>query len=183
MEVYMARDSAIEWTDHTFNPWWGCTRVSPACKFCYAEAWSKRLGKQVWGKGAERRFFGEEHWRDPIKWNREAEHDGERRRVFCASMADVFEDRDDLNPWRARLWPLIENTPWLDWQLLTKRPEHIGRFVPWHQDWPGNVWIGTTAENQKWANKRIPELLQYPAAVRFVGAPPGCDYRDRALAL
>lgn len=96
----MAKDSKIEWTHHTFNPWWGCSKVSPACVNCYAEAWSKRVGAKVWGRSSERRFFGEKHWSEPIKWNQEAEETGERRRVFCASMADVFELRTDLKIWR-----------------------------------------------------------------------------------
>jgi len=168
----MGQNSKIEWTHHTFNPWWGCVRVSPACKNCYAESWAKRVGVDVWGKDAERRFFSDKHWRDPIKWNREAEEAGKRRRVFCASMADVFENRRDLDPSRAKLWPLIEATPRLDWLLLTKRPQHIGRLAPWRDQWPANVWLGTTAENQKWANERMPRLMEYPAAVRFASCEP-----------
>lgn len=168
----MGQNSKIEWTHHTFNPWWGCVRVSPACKNCYAEAWAKRVGVDVWGGRAERRFFSDKHWKEPLKWNREAEASGQRRRVFCASMADVFENRRDLDPWRAKLWPIIEATPWLDWLLLTKRPQHIGRLVPWADRWPSNVWIGTTAENQRWAERRIPSLLEYPAAVRFISCEP-----------
>ena len=126
----MGKDSRIEWTHHTFNPWWGCVKVSPAYKHCYAEGWAKRVGLDVWGARAPRRFFSDAHWREPLKWNRGAETAGERRRVFCASMADVFEARDDLNPWRERLWQLIEATPFLDWLLLTKRPEHVGNCVP-----------------------------------------------------
>ena len=110
----MAKDSRIEWTHHTFNPWWGCVKVSPACANCYAETWAHRLGAKIWGRHAPRRFFGDEHWKHPLRWNAEAERDQVRRRVFCASMADVFEVRAELSPWRARLWPLIEQTPWLD---------------------------------------------------------------------
>ncbi len=87
-------------------------------------------------------------------------------------MADVFEDRRDLDPWRARLWSVIENTPWLDWLLLTKRPEYVGRFIPWGSEWPGNVWLGTTVELQGWALKRVPEILKHPAAIRFVSCEP-----------
>lgn len=168
----MGKDSRIEWTHHTFNPWWGCVKVSPACKHCYAESWAKRIGLDLWGGRAPRRFFSEVHWREPLKWNREADAVRERRRVFCASMADVFEARAELDPWRERLWSLIEATPALDWLLLTKRPEHVGRCVPWSKSWPGNVWLGTTAENQRWANERLPELLRYPAVVRFVSCEP-----------
>src|SRR5687767_5634241 len=131
----MAKDSRIEWTHHTFNPWWGCVKVSPACAHCYAESWAHRLGAKLWGRDAPRRFFNDEHWKHPIRWNSEAERAGVRRRVFCASMSDVFEIRAELNPWRAKLWPLIERTPWLDWLLLTKRPQNIQRMAPWDDKW------------------------------------------------
>lgn len=168
----MGANSTIEWTHHTFNPWWGCVRVSPACKNCYAEAWASRFALDVWGPKAGRRRFSDSHWKEPLRWNREAAQAGERRRVFCASMADVFEARADLNPERERLWALVQATPQLDWLLLTKRPERIGAAVPWRNKWPHNVWIGTSAENQKWADKRIPVLLTYPAIVRFISCEP-----------
>ncbi len=168
----MAKNSKIEWTHHTFNPWWGCVKVSPACKHCYAESWARRVGEDVWGLKAERRFFGEEHWKAPLKWDREAGEEGARRRVFCASMADVFEDRRDLDVWRAKLWPLIEKTKNLDWLLLTKRPHAISRLAPWKKSWPENIWLGTTAENQHWANKRIPDLVSNSARVLFLSCEP-----------
>lgn len=168
----MAKNSKIEWTHHTFNPWWGCTRVSPACRHCYAEALAHRFGLDVWGKGSERRLLSDTYWRQPLAWNRQAEASRTRARVFCASMADVFEDLRQLDPVRDRLWALIAKTPHLDWLLLTKRPEVVGRLVPWREAWPTNVWLGTTIENQKWADRRAPALLQYPAAVRFVSCEP-----------
>ncbi|XXX79249.1 DUF5131 family protein [Sorangium sp. So ce134] len=171
----MGSDSKIQWTHHTYNPWWGCEKVSPACKHCYAEAFAKRTGHAVWGGDASpRRFFGDKHWEEPIKWNRAAEKAGERHRVFCASMADVFEARDDLDPHRARLWELIETTPALDWLLLTKRPEEIMRRIPerWRDGLPVNVWVGTTVENQEMAEQRIPHLLRVPARVRFLSCEP-----------
>lgn len=169
----MGVNSKIEWTHHTFNPWWGCTRVSPACKHCYAETWAKRVGQgDLWGNKAERRFFSDSHWKDPMKWNREAEAAGERRRVFCASMADVFENRRDLDDLRARLWQLIEATPNLDWLLLTKRIQHVKKLAPWKGRWPENVWLGTTAENQIWLEKRVMHLLEHDVAVRFISAEP-----------
>jgi protein gp37 len=167
----MGKDSEIEWTNHTFNPWWGCEKVSPACSNCYAEAWAKRVGCNVWGKGAERRFFGEKHWNEPLVWNADAKRKKNRPRVFCASMADVFEARDDLNSVRTKLFNLIADTAQLDWLLLTKRPENIGKMVPW-KVWPANVWLGTTVESQEWAEKRLPHLLTYPAAVRFLSCEP-----------
>lgn len=168
----MGKNSKIEWTHHTFNPWWGCTRVSAACTHCYAEAWAKRVGKQVWGPKAPRRFFGERHWSDPLKWNQEAADRGERARVFCASMADVFEAREDLKEAREKLWVLIHKTSQLDWLLLTKRPEQILQTVPWTAKWPENVWIGTTVEDQESAEKRLPYLAQIPAVVKFISAEP-----------
>ncbi|HVU18479.1 MAG TPA: phage Gp37/Gp68 family protein [Candidatus Didemnitutus sp.] len=168
----MAKNSHIEWTHHTFNPWWGCTKVSPACDNCYAELWAKRVGAKVWGHTASRRFFGDSHWKEPVAWNAEAERNGERARVFCASMADVFERRADLNPPRERLWKLIESTPWLDWLLLTKRPQNAAKMVPWGNSWRKNVWIGTTVENQKFAELRLPHLLALPASVRFLSCEP-----------
>ena len=139
----MGKLSKIQWCHHTFNPWWGCVNISPACDHCYAEAWAKRCGKQVWGKEAPRRFFGDRHWNEPLKWDRAAEKAGERHRVFCASMADVFEDRRDLDEPRARLYGLIEQTPNLDWMLLTKRPQVVGKLVPYGDAWPD---VGQTQE-------------------------------------
>lgn len=168
----MAKSSKIEWTHHTFNPWWGCVKVSPACLNCYAEAWSRRVGRSdLWGKDGERRFFSDHHWREPLKWNQEAEKDGERRRVFCASMADVFERKASLNIWRDRLWQLIDETPWLDWLLLTKRPQNFKKYLPW-ADLPPNIWLGATAENQKYFDKRIGYLLEIPATVHFLSCEP-----------
>jgi protein gp37 len=168
----MAKNSSIEWTNHTFNPWWGCQKISPACDNCYAEKWAKRVGQTVWGEDAPRRFFGEAHWRQPIKWNQEAADTGTRARVFCASMADVFEPRSSLNKERDRLWDLIGRTPNLDWLLLTKRPQYILSISPWTADWPPNVWIGTSVENQRLAELRLPDLLSIPAAVRFLSCEP-----------
>jgi protein gp37 len=168
----MARNSSIEWTHHTFNPWWGCNRVSPACDNCYAEAWARRMGQDIWGGRAPRRFFGDTHWREPLRWNLEAVAAGRRERVFCASMADVFEWRAALNEQRARLWDLIDQTPNLDWLLLTKRPQHIIRMAPWDNEWPRNVWVGTTVENQRLAEIRLPHLLAVPAQVRFLSCEP-----------
>ena len=168
----MAKNSHIEWTNHTFNPWWGCQKVSPACDNCYAEVWAKRVGQTVWGYEAPRRFFGEAHWREPLKWNQQAFAARTRARVFCASMADVFERRASLNKERERLWNLIDHTPNLDWLLLTKRPQNILSMTPWGDAWPQNVWVGTTVENQRLAELRLPYLLALPAAVRFLSCEP-----------
>ncbi|MEZ5386187.1 MAG: phage Gp37/Gp68 family protein [Prosthecobacter sp.] len=168
----MAKNSSIEWTHHTFNPWWGCVKVSAACDNCYAETWAKRVGADVWGSQAKRRFFGDKHWSEPHVWNTNAALKKVRYRVFCASMADVFENRPELNEWRTRLWKLIEDTPNLDWLLLTKRPQNVAKMVSWGEDWPSNIWLGTTVENQNMAEKRIPHLLRMPAKVRFLSCEP-----------
>ncbi len=177
----MGVNSKIEWTDHTFNPWVGCSKISPACAHCYAEAWAKRSGLVKWGDSAERRRTSASNWRQPLKWNKEAKQVGERRRVFCASLADVFEDHSTIKSgWRADLGRLILDTPNLDWLLLTKRPENVMRLAPdfWVYisgvigELPKNVWIGTTVENQEYADRRIPELLKIPAHIRFLSVEP-----------
>jgi protein gp37 len=163
-----------KWWDHSFNPWLGCDKVSPACKNCYAEAGAKRFGQAEWGPEATRQIVGDSTWKRPIKWNREAEEKRIRARVFCASWADVFEDRPELDAPRARLFALIERTPHLDWLLTTKRPQNIARMIPcsWRGAMPHNVWLGTTTENQKYANERIPHLIACRAVVTFVSVEP-----------
>lgn len=168
----MGKNSSIEWTNHTFNPWWGCSKVSEACKYCYAESWSKRIGKELWGDSTERRFFGDDHWAEPDQWNKEARKQHTKMRVFCASMADVFEARENLDPWRARLWKIIEDTQYLNWLLLSKRPENFATMIPWKYEYPRNIWLGTTVENQQTANKRISALINQPAAIRFISCEP-----------
>lgn len=130
------------------------------------------MGKRVWGQDAPRRFFTDKHWAEPLKWNAEAATSGERRRVFCASMSDVFEKRAELTPWRERLWDLIETTPNLDWLLLTKRPQNIEKMARWGDSWPENIWLGTTIENQKYAAIRLPHLLKHSSSVRFLSCEP-----------
>lgn len=178
-------NSKIEWTHHTFNPWIGCVKVSEGCKNCYAEALDKRWGRDNWGANASRTRTSDAYWKNPIKWNRQAEKEGKRLRVFCASLADVFEDNEKLIEWRMELFMLITLTPHLDWLLLTKRPENVMKMIPadWHPKdygddqpirrvFPKNVWIGTTVENQEQADLRIPELLRIPARVRFLSCEP-----------
>jgi protein gp37 len=169
----MGENSNIPWTDDTFNTHWGCTKVAPECQNCYAEKVGKRFGTS-WGPKAFRRFFGDKHWNEPRKWQRRAEKEGRRRRVFCGSMCDVFEGRDDLNEHRERLWTLIEETPNLDWLLLTKRPENMQAMLPgsWLEYPRYNVWLGTTSGTQKSADKNIPHLLNTPALVHFVSCEP-----------
>lgn len=170
----MGENTAIEWAHHTFNPWWGCEKVSAACTHCYAETFSNRLGKKLWGPGSERRFFSDKHWNEPRKWDRSAAKRGVRERVFCASMADVLEERSDLDGPRYRLCRLIEETPNLDWMLLTKRPENapILSSAWFDGHWPANCWFGVTAESQEMADLRIPIALRVPAPIHFVSMEP-----------
>jgi protein gp37 len=165
----MGKETGIAWTDHTFNPWWGCTKVSPGCEHCYAETWANRYGFDVWGPGKPRRTFGDHHWREPLTWNRDAAAAGVRRRVFCASMADVC-DVDAPAGDLARLWDLIAATPALDWLLLSKRPERYREILPSPLPW--NVWLGTTAEDRLHWDRRVPHLRAVDAAVRFVSGEP-----------
>lgn len=124
----MARDSKIQWTDHTFNPWWGCTKVSPACDHCYAEAWARRVGLDVWNVDRPRRFLSDNYWRQPHLWNKKARRNRHRPRVFCASMADVFEPKKSLSRWRRRLWTvtasgrLLSGRTWDDSPLSSGKP-------------------------------------------------------------
>lgn len=240
----MGQNSKIEWTTHTLNPWRGCTKISEGCTRCYADTMSKRnpatLG--VWGPNGTRVVASEAMWKEPLKWNRDAQaayddwhtHEmdmgppPERPRVFCASLADVFENwqgpmsDSEGNTWtthwhlplgwgslepltmdhvRDRLFRLIDATPNLDWLLLTKRPENIAKMMPtrqsvpvtddaedapdgalvdgavrcgnsWEREFRPNVWLGVSVENQEQADKRIPLLLQTPAAVRFLSCEP-----------
>lgn len=216
----MGVSTGIEWTDHTFNPWRGCQKVSPGCANCYAEKLSHRnpavLGE--WGPEGNRVVAAESYWKQPLKWDRDAKEAGQRRRVFCASLADVFENyREQMKmpngSWatinrhwgkftgyhgvnlkggndaasmahvRERLFRLIEETPNLDWLLLTKRPENIAKLWPSADIFDGspgdgkavylpNVWLGVSVEDQQRADERIPILLQTPAAVRFLSVEP-----------
>lgn len=167
----MGKATKIQWCDHTFNPWRGCTKVSAGCANCYAERLSHRnpavLG--VWGDDGTRVVATDRAWADVDRWHRAAVRACVRRRVFCASMADVFEDRADLDAPRGRLFDLIDRTPMLDWLLLTKRPENIMRLMPRPR---ANVWLGTSVEDQAAAEARIPHLLRCPATVRFLSCEP-----------
>lgn len=175
----MGANSAIEWTDHTFNPWWGCEKISPACAYCYAEAGSDRRGFDVWGRQAPRRFFSDKHWEEPRKWNRQAAKAGKPAFVFCASYGDVCEllptqhsAHERMQDERDRLAQLIRETQWLTWLLLTKRPENFGLLFDPFAPWPDNAWAGTTAENQECLGRRWPDLMQVPARRRFLSCEP-----------
>lgn len=172
----MGEYSKIEWTDHTFNPWRGCSKVSAGCANCYAESMAKRFPEihGIWGDGGTRIIASPAMWNNPVKWYSRCKIDGIRERVFCGSMCDVFEDRRELYAAKSLLYELIIATPNLDWLLLTKRPENIGEMLPenWLDGLPKNVWLGTSVENQEMADLRIPELLKIPAAIRFLSIEP-----------
>lgn len=180
----MTKNTKIEWAHHTFNPWIGCTKVGPGCDNCYAEAdFSTRRKVVQWGAGQPRKHTAPSTWAQPLRWNAEAERLGVRYRVFCASLADVF-DNEVLPQWRIELVSLILKTPHLDWLLLTKRignaanmletafrAVHAGR-EGWADNVPANVWIGATIVNQAEADRDIPKLLAVPAAKRFLSMEP-----------
>lgn len=169
----MVANTRIEWAHHTFNPWIGCQHVSPACDHCYAETLATaRLGV-AWGSDAERRRTKPSTWAQPRRWNREAGRLGVRYRVFCASLADVFDNAVDP-AWRRDLFALIGECPNLDWLLLTKRIGNgVDMLPPSHlkSPWP-NVWLGATIVNQAEADRDIPKLLATPAAKRFLSMEP-----------
>lgn len=200
----MAENTEIAWCDHTINWWWGCTKVSPACANCYAEGVDARfhglddvrgkefaLGARHWGPDASRLVRIEEATREAFRYQRRAEREGRRFKVFTLSMGDFFEDRDDLNKPRRVALDIMRQTPNLDWLVLTKRPDRVMDclrearyeagislgFPDWLDDWmegkpPANVWLGTTVEDQRRADERIPALLQVPARVRFLSCEP-----------
>lgn len=212
----MAKQSAIEWTDATFNGWIGCTKVSPACDNCYASVSTPARSFGVnWGAGEPRRRTSDTNWRLPLKWNElagkgqfvqcdacglrefrkwdkavppgglaccsnpdcnalpESESTPVRPRVFCSSLADVFDNEVDPQ-WLTDLLDLIRATPNLDWLLLTKRignaKNMVGASIPCL--WPANVWLGATICNQAEADRDIPKLLAIPARVRFLSIEP-----------
>jgi protein gp37 len=170
----MAKNSNIQWTDNTFNPWIGCTKVSEGCQECYAEKDDRyrHWTPQGWGAGRPRHRTSSETWKNPLRWERQAVTEGRRYKVFCASLADIFDQEVDP-AWRHDLWELIRKCPHLDWQILTKRPQHIATGLPvdWGTGWE-NVWLGTSVENQKRADERIPLLVAVPAVVHFLSVEP-----------
>jgi protein gp37 len=182
----MAETTKIEWTDATFNPWMGCTRVSLGCDHCYAAtATPIRTMGITWGPGEDRKRTSAGNWDQPLRWN--AQHaeffarTGRRRRVFCASLADVF-DNEVPAEWRADLFRVIALTPHLDWLLLTKRIGNAAAMidaamraigdVAWAREPWRNVWLGATIVNQEEADRDIPKLLATPAHLHFLSMEP-----------
>ena len=162
----------ISWCDHTFNPWWGCAQVSPLCDHCYAMMLDVRWFRRAhWGPRAPRRHFGAAHWREPLRWNCSALVEGRRHRVFCASMADVFDNEVEQAA-RDRLWRLIRHTPNLDWVVLTKTHRQragdaAGRLCAGYP----NVWLLVSVD-QAGLDRDVPKLLEIPAVVRGLSIQP-----------
>lgn len=194
----MAESSKIEWTDSTWNPWIGCTRISPACDHCYAaHSAPARIQGVHWGHGEQRRRTTVRNWGQPLRWQRQSAAffaaNGRRQRVFCASLADIFDNQVDVQ-WLVDVLAVLRQTPDLDWLLLTKRvgivlnrlraaaayaesKPGIAELATWIRAWadgrpPANVWIGATVCNQDEAVRDIPKLLAVPAAVRFLSIEP-----------
>lgn len=168
----MGETTKISWTDHTFNGWIGCTKVSPGCDNCYAETLNSRWGKDNWGKGKPRRTTADSNWHQPLKWDREAADQGIKAKVFCGSLCDVMDD-ESPHGMRERLWALIDHTPNLIWQLLTKRPHRYERYLP-YRFVHDNVWLGTSAENQQFYDARWPILgkMRERCAAVFISYEP-----------
>jgi protein gp37 len=176
----MGTETGIEWTDHTFNPWLGCTKVSDGCKNCYAAARDARhLSGPVdhWGPGAPRQTMGEGYWSQPERWAERARQAGKRAKVFTASMADIFDAEAPVADRRA-LWKIIQKTcGWLDWQIVTKRPQNIKTVIVEDRLDPAffalhGCWLLTSTEHQDALDERWPHLAHVPAAVHGISAEP-----------
>ena len=169
--------SNIEWTTHTFNPWIGCQHVSPGCDHCYAETMmDSRYHRVEWGPHGTRKRTTDQYWKQPLRWAKDARQSRQRPRVFCASLADVWDNKVP-SYWRSDLFRLINSTPELDWLLLTKRPQNIRKMLPLTieglPEWPWpNVWLGTTCEDQEHYDHRWPILWGIPAAIHFISYEP-----------
>lgn len=205
----MSDHTNIQWCDSTFNPWMGCTKISPACDHCYAERDTARFKQVTWGAGQPRKRTSEANWKKPLTWNKRADVFMEcsscgwrgdiaagrkeilssvcecggslrhaRRRVFCASLADVF-DNEVPDQWRTDLFDLIKRTPNIDWMLLTKRIGNVSKMLP--ADWGNgytNVWLGITVCNQSEAERDIDKLWLVPSAIRWISIEPMLESMD-----
>lgn len=168
----MGRASAIQWTKSTFNPWLGCTKVSPACDHCYAEGWSNRTGIVTWGKDAPRRRTSAATWRQVYQWNALASKSREFWPVFCGSLCDIGEDNPQLVPWREDLTALVSECRALTFQFLTKRPQNYRRLFPeFFFEANPHVWAGTTVESPAYLN-RIDDLKECGAKICFLSVEP-----------
>jgi protein gp37 len=191
----MGENTAIQWTwrtlpngiilpGFTWNGWWGCVRKSKGCMNCYAETYAPVYGHAgLWGPASttQRWILSANNWQKPFTWNRKAQKLGHRLSVFCGSMMDIFEENAQLDLPRQWAFAIMEATPWLNWLLLTKRPENIRKMVPlsWIvYNWPDNVWAGCSVEDQPAADERLPELIRVPAPRRFVSYEPALEAVD-----
>jgi protein gp37 len=192
----MGKETKINWVTYTWNPWEGCTKCSPGCANCFAHARNKRFGGgKNWGKGAKRRRTSDINWTDPFKWNEAAAYMKTPPRVLCSTLCDLL-DPEAPAEWRLAAWEVIALNAGLDWVILTKRPHLWLEMVradiaqatllgwnfirDWLTDWvngkaPSQVWMGASVENQQWADNRVPQLLQIPAAVHFLSCAPLLD--------
>ena len=168
----MGEHTEISWADATFNVWWGCSKVggSPACDNCYAETWAKRTGFAIWGDAAPRRYFGERHRLEPLKWNAKAIKEDRRVRVFCMSMGDWAEGRPEQAELLSILWGIVEQTPNLDWLMLTKRPQLIAKLCPLRNH--PRVWQGITTETQAWLDLRWSHLRKVKSEIYWLSVEP-----------
>lgn len=168
----MADKTEISWTDHTFNPWWGCTAIAPGCDNCYAAALDKRTGGDYWNPKVAPRRTRVQNWNKVHKWNEQAKTENRRHRVFCGSMMDWCDNNAPEGIYEA-LWQLISDTPYLDWQMLTKRGDRIEKLLPtdWYEGYD-NVWLGVTVEDRTYGYPRLDALREIPAKVRFLSCEP-----------
>lgn len=175
----MAETTRIAWSRSTFNGWIGCTKISPECDHCYAESFDRRFYAGAhWGVGAPRKLANDKYWQQPLRWNAQAAARKEFWPVFCNSQADVL-DNEVPQAWRDRLWTLIRATPFLTWQLVTKRIGNAPHMLPadWARGYP-NVWLLSTIGNQLEADRDIDKLLAVPAAIHGISNEPALGPLD-----
>ena len=154
----MAEKTLIEWTEATWNPWHGCTRVSPGCKHCYMYR-----GKRRYGKDPRIVTRGKTTFNAPLRWSKP-------KLIFTCSWSDwLIEEADS---WRDEAWDIIRQTPHHTYQILTKRPERIIQCLPqdWGAGWP-NVWLGVSIETQNYMPRKE-TLVNIPCCMRFISAEP-----------
>jgi protein gp37 len=180
----MSEATIIAWTDHTFNPWMGCEKVSEGCRNCYAATLTKnRMGLDLWGRSSPRQVT-KAPWKNVIKWDEDAPGHcgvlgfGMPDLTFCASLCDIFEDHPTANATRPAVWEIIRRCQHTHFQVLTKRPERIADNLPpdWGDGW-SNVWLGTSIEDMRVA-RRADHLRTIPAVVRFISYEPAIGPLD-----
>lgn len=172
----MGAETKIQWADSTVSFWIGCEKVSAACDSCYAQTWANRFmaGKGLWEGNRHR--TSKSTWSQPLKWNAAAKKEGVRRRVFVNSLSDFFDNQVDPE-WRRDAFNVMAQCLWLDFLLLTKRPQNIAKLAPQmadgrEQPWAPNIWLGTTIENREEMHRRARLLKAIPATVHFWSAEP-----------